>query len=503
MIPMNADNLLHALSRHCERNPEKICLTTPDASERLSYGELFVQMETFAALLEEKNCRPGDRIALGVNNSVAFFPLLLACFRAGCTAVPLDAQLSDKELQAILAHAEPALVVVEDPLMANRFGDLPWGGEIVNLSAQPNAPARRNRHRPHSDATALLLYTSGTTGNPKGVAHSLGALAEKTAAISRWFDLGERDVALCMLPTHFGHGLICNCLPVFHYGGTLVIAEPFNLDVVKTLWPTVARHRVTLFSCVPTMVRLILQRATWDQFDPSASLRFVTCASAPLLEDEIHCFQQVFGVPLLNCYGLTETAGWSACSALRGRHKIDAVGLPLDSDIRVIDEGGAVLPAGHSGEIQIRGASVMQGYYKNPELTWEVLRDGWLSTGDIGEITAYGEIILRARKKELIIRAGKNIYPAEVDGALMAHPGVAEACTVGVDDPILGETVAACVVRRDKATLDVGDLLAHAKHQLASYKCPQTIKFVDKIPKNNRGKINRLALRSLFAKVDA
>jgi acyl-CoA synthetase (AMP-forming)/AMP-acid ligase II len=325
---------------------------------------------------------------------------------------------------------------------------------------------------------ALLLYTSGTTGRPKGAVFTHQALATKLGAITQWFGFDESFTSLCLLPTHFGHGLICNCLSVFDYGGTLVIAPPFNLDLLGKLWSLVERHGVNHFSSVPTIVRLLNQHASRRPVQIPRSLKWVTCASAPLWIEDIQEFERHFGVPLLNCYGLTETSGWSACSRNDPERNLASVGMPLACEMRVV-----------GGELQIKGPALMSS---------DAIEDGWFATGDIGEIDASGAVFLRSRVKELIIRAGKNIYPAEVDNALMTHPAVAEACTVGLDDELLGEKVAACVVRAEGVSISEKELIAHAQQTLAAYKCPQRIVFVDKIPKTSRGKVNRANLRAIF-----
>jgi long-chain acyl-CoA synthetase len=258
----------------------------------------------------------------------------------------------------------------------------------------------------------------------------------------------------------------------------LVIAPPFNLDLLRQLWALVDRHGVNTFSTVPTVVRLLSQRAG----SAPRSLKWITCASAPLSSADIEAFQNLFWVPVLNCYGLTETCGWSACSPNDPGRNLESVGLPLGCEIR-----------SHSGELQIKGDSVMRGYFKG-----EAATDEWFATGDIGEIDGTGAVFLHSRIKDLIIRAGKNIYPAEVDRVLLSHPEVADACTVGLDDPLLGEKVAACVVRAVGSTLRESALIEYAQNKLAAWKCPQAIAFVERIPKSSRGKVNRSTVKALF-----
>jgi acyl-CoA synthetase (AMP-forming)/AMP-acid ligase II len=431
-----------------------------DGRCELSYEDLDRGARAFAGVLASRGCRKGDRVALPFGNTPEFFVALLGCFRGGFIAVPLDSSLAPRELQAILEHSKPALIVSpEDVFRASDAESL----------IEP----------PEPDDLALILYTSGSTGTPKGVAHSHRALNAKTAAIRQWFGFDATFTSLCLLPTHFGHGLICNCLATFHYGGTLVIAPPFDLDLLKQLWEIVERHRVNTFSSVPTVVRLLVERARRRGVTTPSSLKWVTCASAPLWREDIEAFESLFHVPLLNCYGLTETAGWSACSPNHQSRNRDSVGLPLGCEFRV----------GEGGELQIKSPSIM---------TNAVLNDGWFATGDVGEIDSTGAVLVHSRIKDLIIRAGKNIYPAEVDSVLMSHPEVADACTVGLDDRLLGEKVAACVVRAADSSLGEPGLIEYTRRKLAAYKCPQQIAFVDRIPKTSRGKVNRSNLKTFF-----
>jgi acyl-CoA synthetase (AMP-forming)/AMP-acid ligase II len=471
-----------------------------DGSSSWSYQDLDACVTRFTAELIHQGCREGDRVALGFGNTPDFFAALFACFRGGFIAVPIDPELAPAELQTILDHARPAVVVVDDS-SASRFAQLRVDGALLDVkqTLSGRAGAASLQERPVAPADpALLLYTSGTTGSPKGVLLSHEALAVKTESIARWFGFNESFTSLCLLPTHFGHGLICNCLSTFGYGGTLIIAPPFDLDLISRLWSIVETHGVNTFSSVPTVARLLVQHAQRRAVKPPNTLRLVTCASAPLWPDDIEMFQSRFQAPLLNCYGLTETAGWSACSSNHPHRNPASVGHALGGEIRVVGADGVALPAGERGELQIRGPALMAGYYKNPTLTDEVLRDGWLATGDVGEIDATGAVFLHSRIKDLIIRAGKNIYPAEIDGVLMSHPEVTDACTVGLEDALLGETVAACVVRASGSSLSETGLIGYAREKLGAYKCPQRILFLERIPKTSRGKVSRSSLRPLF-----
>jgi long-chain acyl-CoA synthetase len=304
-----------------------------------------------------------------------------------------------------------------------------------------------------------------------------------------------------VLPTHFGHGLVSSCLSALNYGGTLVLCRPFDVELLPRVFALADEHAVTTFSSVPTIVRLLLRNAAISA--PAAGrLRFVTCASAPLHPEEVEAFERRFGVPLLNCYGLTEAGTWSAMSRDDPDRDRRAVGVASDCRFRAVRRSGercVELPAGEIGELQVTGPSLMLGYDGDPVATAAVLRDGWLATGDLGSVDARGQVTLAGRSKDLIIRAGANVYPAEVESVLLRHPEVAEAYVIGLHHAILGEAVAACVVRRAHAAVSERELIQHCRASLAPYKCPETIRFVDAVPKTSRGKVSRAALQALVA----
>jgi acyl-CoA synthetase (AMP-forming)/AMP-acid ligase II len=259
-------------------------------------------------------------------------------------------------------------------------------------------------------------------------------------------------------------------------------------------------HGATTFSTVPTIIRLLLRNPVIAA-PARGRLRFVTCASAPLHPEEVDAFEARFGVPLLNCYGLTEAGTWSAMSPLDPGRDRRSVGTAAGCRFRAVAVDGDLrrpLPAGELGELEISGPSVMLGYDGDPAATARVLRDGWLATGDLGRVDDRGRVYLAGRSKDLIIRAGSNIYPAEIEGVLLRHTAVAEAYVVGLAHALLGEQVAACVVPRAGAQVSEAELIRHCRTVLAAYKCPETVRFVDAVPRSSRGKVSRAAVAAMF-----
>ncbi|HMG57306.1 MAG TPA: long-chain fatty acid--CoA ligase, partial [Kofleriaceae bacterium] len=282
-------------TRGAARSPDRPAIVVPGGGT-LRYAELDAAASRFAGALVARGAAPGDRLVLGNGNTPAFFVALLGAARAGLVAVPLDPGLAPAELNTVVRHAGPHAVVV-DARSAPRFAAL--GAPLVTVPEAIDAGAAAPARAVDGDAPALILYTSGTTGTPRGAVHSHAGILSKLDAIRAWFDLGETDRTLCLLPTHFGHGLVASCLSALNYGGTLVLCRPFDVELLPRVFALADEHEVTTFSSVPTIVRLLLRN---QAIAPPARgrLRFVTCASAPLHPEDAAAFEARFGVPLLN-----------------------------------------------------------------------------------------------------------------------------------------------------------------------------------------------------------
>lgn len=457
------------LASRARRWKDKPLLIVPDGPE-ISYAQAERMAAKASGWLRARGVRKGDRVLLALPNVPEFFHLLFGAARLGAVAVPVDPRLKKAELARIRRHCLPKAAVLEAGLAAFR--------RALDRS-RPAAPAPVRRSDP-----LMILYTSGTTGDPKGVVHTHGTILAKGAAIRAHFPFTPDWRALCLLPVCFSHPLNAVCLPVLQYGGTLVLHPVFDLENLAGLFRVIETHRVAMFSSVPTVLRLLLRFKSMVDGDLT-SLRFVACGSAPVPPELAREFETTFGVPVLNCYGITETAAWIAAPRLsRRRRAAGAVGTPLGCRIKAVD-----------GELWVRGPSVMKGYYRNPEASARALRGGWFRTGDAGRVDARGQVVLRGRLKDIIIRNGINIHPDEIDEVLVKDPAVAEAATVGAPHPLLGEVPVSFVVVKPGRAFSEPALKRLCRRLLADYKCPERFVAVEALPRGARGKVLKRELR--------
>lgn len=473
-------------------------------------GALLRDASHWMAALRAAGIGPGDRVALSLSKSAGLLTAHLAALGVGASVVPLNPALTARETAAVLARAEARLAITH-PETLTRSPDLttavqgPWWvvGSDTELPAHtvPLADVlAASRPGPEpvecaDDAVALLLFTSGTTGTPKGVGlthHNLRANLQ--ALLVETWEMNAEDRLLHALPPHHLHGLGLGLYGTLYVGNVAVLLERFDPRVVLQ---ALAAHRISVFMGVPTMYhRMIEVEGTFAL----GSMRLFTCGSAPLSPETFRRFQERFGFSLVERYGLTET-GINTSNPLHGACKPGSVGLPLPGvEVGIFDpQSRKRLASGEAGEIWVRGANVFSGYWQNPEATAAAFCDGWFRTGDLGALSEDGYLSILGRIKELIIVGGTNVTPGEVEAVLEAEAGVAECAVAGVPDPDLGERIAAFIVPRageDPATLEQR-LRARAAQDLAPYKRPRVYRFLATIPRNTMGKVERSKLREL------
>jgi long-chain acyl-CoA synthetase len=438
----------------------------------LSYAELDRRAAVAAGELREQGVGAGDRVAIKLPNSPAFVAAYFGALRLGAIVVPLNPLLAPPEIAERVASATPALIVDEELPFA---GDA--AGEVVD--------------RDDTDA-AVILFTSGTSGRPKGAILTHGGILAAARSAADAMALTQDDVVLGAAPFSHVLGQSTGIFSTLLAGAAVSVVQRFEPE--KTL-ATMTRTRTTILLGVPTMCIALCQAARSADELPPVRIAHVGGAAVPV--EVARDFERTFGGDVYEGYGLTELSGIATTYTVGQERKPGSVGMPLGgTDMRIHDpdERGV-------GEVRFRGPSVIPGYWNDREATSEAIdAKGWLATGDMGYVDEEGYLFLVDRKKELIIRGGYNVYPREVEEALYAHPDVLEAAVVGVPHETLGEEVAALVVRRPGTTLDVEALEAWARERVAAYKYPRRVVFVDELPKGPTGKILKRAIdRSALA----
>jgi fatty-acyl-CoA synthase len=476
--------------------------------EILSYAALTARIEqTARALKSELGVSLGDRVAILSLNRPDYLVLLYACARLGAMLVPLNWRLAVAEQLFVLTDAGAKVLVLERafaeifPALEKSLPDT----RIVGLDFAPPrgiafeallAQARGDGHDPHADLTCplLIVYTSGTTGRPKGAVLRQEALLWNAVMSQHMHGLTSEDHVLTVLPFFHVGGLNIQTTPALHVGATVTIHPRFTPDTTLT---AIAHDRPTLTVLVPATIQAVTDHPDWASADLS-SLKAISTGSTIVPPHLIERFV-ARGVPVLQVYGSTETCPIAVYTRFGGDlSRVGSTGLPgLCCEAVVIDDAGVELPPDTPGEIAVRGPNVFSEYWGNQEATREALHDGWYRTGDVGLRDADGYFWVHDRKKNMIISGGENIYPAEVERVLLEHPDVMECGVVGRPDPRWDEVPVAYVIRRAGCLVEAETLKAHALTQLARFKVPRDIIFVDDLPRTALGKVQHFMLRQL------
>ncbi|HEX9121248.1 MAG TPA: acyl--CoA ligase [Terriglobales bacterium] len=481
---------------------DRTAIIIPESGARVSYASLRQQVLEMADTLAAAGVRRGSRVAIALPNGLPAIVSFLAATIAG-TAAPMNQTykyqefcfyLQDTNAKVLIlgqddtGEAGPAAADSGVPILPIEI-DAQGTVRLKGIAPKPWTTA------PAADDIALVLHTSGSTGQPKRVPLEHRHLALSAANIVKTYALSPDDVSLCFMPLFHVHGIVASTLAPLLSGGTVVAPTGVNPLI---FWRLVRQYRVTWYTAVPTIHHVVSARArSGDRPEQGGSLRFVRSASAPLAPDAMRKMEEVFGVPVLEAYGMTEAAHQMASNPLPpAARKPGSVGLPTGLEISIMDSIGHHLPGRDRGEIVIKGPNVFHGYENNPGANAEAFVDGWFRTGDEGWKDEGGYVHISGRIKELINRAGEKIAPRHVDEVLGEHPAVAEAVTFGMPHPTLGEEVAAAVVLREGHS--DADLLKFCRERLAHFECPKKIFVVESIPRTATGKILRRAVAALL-----
>lgn len=514
-------DLSELLTRHVERQPDRTALGTSDLKSTFSYRELDVLVRSVREQLLEFGLARGDTVALFADNGVEFVLGLLAVVSCGARVAPLNPALSFAELRTRLLQLSATAVLVPAHLSDKlKFVDtLAAGIHRWSLSVEgtgssavaqvvdsgwpsPSATTPRATGLPiGGQDIALLMFTGGTTGQPKLVPLSHENLAASIQNISSGYRLSPADATLIVMPLFHGHGLIGALLATLASGGSAYLPSTGAFSA-HAFWPDVLRLGVTWYTAVPTIHRILVNRAA-KEFPTSArvSLRFIRSCSAALDEELVAAVEATFRVPLVGAYGMTETSHQVSSNPLPGEGRNDAlsVGLPTGVELRIVADSGKDVEPGGVGEIWIRGATVSAGYWQNAQANSASFSEGWFRTGDLGSRDTSGYLFLKGRLKEMINRGGEKISPSDVDAALLSHPKVFEAATFGERDAVYGENVEAAVILHAGMTASEAELREYCSTRLSAFEVPVRIYIVNELPRTAKGSVDRHALALLFA----
>ena len=495
--------LRDALAGHLARQPDRTFLIAPETGRKLSYRELGRQARLLARWLRAAGLKPGDKVGLYLHNGYQTALLFLGAMLGGYVITPLNLLSQRSQLAYVIGHCDCRVLFTareyEEPLAA-ALAEVRRAVEVVVIDPDAAELFLEERLPPDAsvrvapDDPALLMYTSGTTGTPKGAVLTHANLLAAASTVAAWHSLTPRDRCLSSLPLYHINGQVIATLAPFVSGGSLIAPHRFS---VSSWWQVAEEHEATWINLVPTIIAYLLNDAKADCAYRFPKIRFGRCASAPLPPEQHRAFERVFGVSVIEAMGMTET-----CSVVfanpqdAAKRKYGSPGIPCGVEARVSDpKSGRVLGTGEAGEICLRGPGVMSAYYKSAEQTAGAFdADGWLRTGDLGYQDADGYYFVTGRLKELIIKGGENIAPREIDEALLKHPAVLEAASVGIPDAGYGQEIRACIVLKEGARASADDLRDFCVRELGRYKTPKEFKFLTELPKGPSGKVQRLKL---------
>ncbi|HET7574393.1 MAG TPA: long-chain fatty acid--CoA ligase [Solirubrobacterales bacterium] len=462
--------------------------------EQLTYRELDDRSARIAGLLTEKGLRPGDRVGVMLPNVLEFPISYYGVLRAGGVVVPMNVLLKRREIAFYLEDSGAKLLLAWHGFCAEaRDGAADAGAELIEVEPASFAELIAG-HEPtpelvatEENDTAVILYTSGTTGKPKGAELTHFNLSRNADISARTTSNVQRgDVVLGALPLFHSFGQTVSMNASLRVGATLTLLPKFDPGDALAI---MERERVTHFYGVPTMYGALLHHPERERFDASA-LRICITGGASMPVEVLRGFEAAFGCELLEGYGLSETSPVASTNHPGRPRKPGSIGTPLEEvEMRVVDEDDEEVAQGEVGEIVIRGHNVMKGYWQRPDATAEAMRGGWFHSGDMARVDEDGYFFIVDRKKDLIIRGGYNVYPREVEEVLYEHPKVREAAVIGVPHDQWGEEIGAAVVLHDGEKIAPEEISAYVKERIAAYKYPRIVWFMDDLPKGPTGKI--------------
>ncbi|SFQ70233.1 acyl-CoA synthetase [Amycolatopsis rubida] len=488
-----ASSLAQWIARRGTITPGSVALVAAETGERITYADLERRVAGRAAALRALGVRKGDRVALLGLNSTGYLETLFAVAWLGAITLPINFRLAAAEIEYLLDDARPVVVVHDDTFAA--LAKEASGARTLVSDSELVQEGRVEPEPAGPDDVAVLMYTSGTTGRPKGAMLTHGNLeANAINVLTSGEGILPSDITLTVAPLFHIGGLALFTLPLLYAGGTVVVAGKFDPQETLAL---IQREKVTVHFMVPAMWAAMTQVPDFDSYDLSR-LRYLLCGGAPCPLPVIEFYEDK-GLTFVEGFGMTELS--PAALVLESafvRSHAGSVGRPfLHVEARIVDERDDDVPTGTVGELVLRGPNVFAGYWGLPEASAETLRGGWFHSGDLARCDADGFVTLVDRKKDMIISGGENVYPIEVEQVLHRHPDIADVAVIGAPDPQWGETVVAVVVPAGDS-LDGDAVIAYCRERIAAFKCPRRVEVVDELPRNATGKLLKRELRSRY-----
>lgn len=506
-------SLKSMLEQSAERFSDKAAIISGE--RRLSYAGLNEASNRVANAFIKMGVKKGDRVAMLLTNSPECIIIYFGIIKAGAIAVPLDANYKIDELTSIFDDCLPKLLVTENATLESLIPFLSRFSSIrhlvdLNSSHQGKAisyeelvaesPAQRIEAEPEPEDIAHIGYTSGPSFGPRGVMLSHRSLVEETAISAAGFQQTDKDIVmLYALSLNHMFALVAVLFASIYKGSTVVIVPGTGLSI-GSFMATMSSEKGTIFIGVPYIYALAVDLAEKEGIkNDLSSLRLCASAGAPLPVNRVKRFKQLYGYDILDCWGLTEAVCHLTCPSLNGSGKPGSIGKALPGwEVKVVDDEGRELAKEQAGELIVRGP-VMKGYYNKPQATAEIMKDGWLYTGDIGKADGDGNLFITGRKKDTIIVKGQNIFPSDIEKVLYAHPKVAEVAVIGIYDQMRGEVVGAVIGLKKGEVATEQDIKRFCLERMISYKVPKQIFFVDSLPRTTGGKIDKESIREHLA----
>ena len=494
------------LEQRVKAAPDKPFLFSEADKRQFTYKQFEAAVQRTARMLAAHGVGKGDVVSLLLPNSVEYVIAYFACWQLGAFAGPINSLLKSQETAYVISNSEAKALLVNSeflPGIEMIRSELPSLQSVIVFDNEAEATNDYTEGPiPHteldSNHEAIIIYTSGTTGKPKGCLLTHGNVIANARQICDWLGFTERDRLLTIMPLFHMNAVSVTTMSALYASGSSVVTPKFS---ASRFWQIISDYRITSFGSVATMLSMLL--STYPDGVPAGlktdQLRFAMCGSAPVPAEVLRRFEEQFNCLVIEGYGLSESTCRSTFNPPDQRRRPGSCGVPIGNEMRVVDEEDRDVPDGELGEIVLRGANILKGYYKNDAANATAFRNGWFHTGDIGYRDADGYYYIVDRKSDMIIRGGENIYPREIDEVLYQHPAVAAAAAVGVPDTLYGEEVAAVVVLKPEAKTTEQEVIDYCKARLADFKCPKTVHFVADIPKGPTGKLLKRELAKMLS----